>query len=151
MLRQYRAALKTSDQMLDILPENERLLAQKAYIYLQQGNLASAAELQSPLHSRPGSFLFRTQIQQWTYERRYAEAIAAIKAALEAGLDPEADEYDKIMIEASLAWLQQFAGDDAAAKTTWRQVRSESENLLREKQEQLAFELASRIWRKRGS
>ena len=142
-LRQYRAALKTSDQMLDILPENQAALTSRAYIYQEQGNLASADELLSSLHYRPGSYPFLTQIRQWTFERRYAEAIAATKAALEAGLEPEADEYDKIIIEASLAWLQQFAGDDAAAKTTWRQVRSESENLLREKQEQLAFELAS--------
>jgi TolB-like protein/Tfp pilus assembly protein PilF len=143
MLRQYRAALKTSDQVLDILPENQEVLAQKAAIYLEQGNLASAGELLSPLHSRPGFYHFPYQIRQWIYERRYSQAIAAIKAALEAGLDPETDEYDKINLEANLAWLQQFAGDDAAAKATWRQVRSESENLLREKQEQIAFELAS--------
>ena len=143
-LRQYRAALKTSDQVLDILPENQGTLAEKAGIFQEQGNLALAAELLSPLHPRPGSYLFSIQILQWTYERRYAEATAAIKAALEAGLDPETSEYFKINIKASLAWLQQFAGDDSGARATWQQVRRESEDFQRAKGEQwFALELAS--------
>jgi TolB-like protein/Flp pilus assembly protein TadD len=138
-LRQYPAALKACDQILDMLPDDSNTLATKAGIYQAQGNLAAAAALLSPLHPHPGaSYLFRVQIDQWIYERRYAEGIAVLKAAAARPDPARADwdtEGDKIYIKGELAWLQQLAGEAAAAQITWQQVRSASENYRRSKGE----------------
>jgi tetratricopeptide (TPR) repeat protein len=138
-LRQYPAALKACDQILDMLPDDSDTLAAKAGIYQAQGNLAAAAALLSPLHPHPGpSYLFRVQINQWTYERRYAEGIAVLKTAAARPDPARADwdtEGDKIYIKGELAWLQQLAGEAAAAQITWQQVRSASENYRRSKGE----------------
>ena len=138
-LRQYPAALKACDQILDMLPDDSDTLAAKAGIYQAQGNLAAAARLLSPLHPHPGpSYLFRVQINQWTYERRYAEGIAVLKTAAARTGPARADwdsQGDKIYIKGELAWLQQLAGEAAAAQITWQQVRSASENYRRSKGE----------------
>ena len=58
MLRQYPAALKACDQILDILPDNSAALASKASIYQAQGNLAAAAALLSGLPPHPDPYVF---------------------------------------------------------------------------------------------
>jgi tetratricopeptide (TPR) repeat protein len=78
------------------------------------------------------------QINQWTYERRYAEGIAVLKTAAARPDPARADwdtERDKIYIKYELAWFQQLAGEAAAAQITWQQVRSASENYRRSKGE----------------
>ena len=127
-LRQFPAALKACDQILDIIPGNSQALATKAGIYQAQGNLPAAAALLSPLHPETNSSLYRTQIDQLIYERRYANAIAALKSALKDA-DPASSPVD--YLEARLAWLQQLSGDATAARVTWQQVRSEAEDLSR--------------------
>jgi serine/threonine-protein kinase len=127
-LRQFPAALKACDQILDIIPGNSQALATKAGIYQAQGNLPAAAALLSPLHPETNSSLYRTQIDQLIYERRYADAIAALKSALKDA-DPASSPVD--YLEARLAWLQQLSGDATAARVTWQQVRSEAEDLSR--------------------
>jgi regulator of sirC expression with transglutaminase-like and TPR domain len=47
MLRQYPAALKACDQILDMLPDDSNTLASKAHVYQAQGNLAAAAAFAS--------------------------------------------------------------------------------------------------------
>ena len=138
MLRQYPAALKACDQILDILPGNSDALASKASIYQAQGNLAAAAALLSPLAPHPDPYVLRLQIKQWTYERRYAEGIAALQTAVTRP-DLALDEYDKIVIEADLAWFQQLAGEAAAARSTWQHVRVAIEAMLPNKREDFAF------------
>jgi tetratricopeptide (TPR) repeat protein len=143
MLRQYPAALKVCDQILDILPDNSTALAIKVQVYQAQGNLAAAAALLSGLSPHAGQKLFFVQTSQWAYERRYAEGIAALQAAA-ARPDLATTEYDKIFIESNLAWFQQLAGDAAAACSTWQRVRTVIEALRRNKGEDFAFlELAS--------
>jgi TolB-like protein/class 3 adenylate cyclase len=143
MLRQYPSALKVCDQILDILPDNSIALAIKVQVYQAQGNLAAAGPLLSGLSPRPGRYLFYVQIKQWAYERRYAEGVAALQAAV-ATPDLATTEYEKIGIKSRLAWFQQLAGEAAAAQITWRQVRSESEDYHRSNGGDLAlFELAS--------
>jgi len=138
MLRQYPAALKVSDQILDILPGNSTALASKASIYQEQGNLAAAAALLSPLAPHPDPFVLRLQIKQLTYERRYAEGIAALQTAVTRP-DLALTEYDKVAIETALALFQQFAGDAAAARSTWQHVRVAIEAMLPNKRENFAF------------
>ena len=143
MLRQYPAALKVCDQILDILPDNSTALAIKVQVYQAQGNLAAAAALLSGLSPHAGQKLFFAQTNQWAYERRYAEGIAALQAAA-ARPDLATTEYDKIFIESNLAWFQQLAGEAAAARSTWQHVRTGIEALRRNKGEDFAdVELAS--------
>jgi serine/threonine protein kinase/Tfp pilus assembly protein PilF len=146
MLRQYPSALKVCDQILDILPDNSTALAIKVQVYQAQGNLAAAAALLAGLSGLPSHAdqkLFLVQTNQWAYERRYAEGIAALQAAA-ARPDLATTEYDKIFIESNLAWFQQLAGEAAAARSTWQHVRTGIEALRGNKGEDLAFlELAS--------
>jgi TolB-like protein/Flp pilus assembly protein TadD len=145
-LRQYPAALKACDQVLDILPDNSDALAGKVSIYQAQGNLAAAAALLPPLYPHPGSYLFRVQMFQWNYERRYAEGIAALKTAIARPdlTGTPNGELDNITIKFYLAWFEQLAGETAAAQLTWQQVRKDSENFSRNKgDERATLELAS--------
>ena len=143
MLRQYPAALKVCDQILDILPDNSTALAIKVQVYQAQGNLAAAAALLSGLSPHAGQKLFSVQTNQWAYERRYTEGIAGLQAAA-ARPDLATTEYDKIFIESNLAWFQQLAGEAAAACSTWQHVRTGMEALRRNKGEEFGFlELAS--------
>jgi TolB-like protein/class 3 adenylate cyclase len=126
LLGQFPAALKAYDQVLDIIPDNADALASKAGIYQAQGKLEAAGALLGPLHPPASSVLFSAQIEQWIYQRRYADAINALTTVASTP-DPSLTEWDKIHHEASLAWLQQLSGEVAAARITWQHVRVELE------------------------
>src|SRR5262249_17480750 len=98
------------------------------------GNLPAAAELLASLHPGPDtdSYLFLAQIEQWIYERRYADAIVALKTAV---AKPDADRRRRVGNMQRLARLQEHAGDSSAAHATWQEVRSEAEDLRRIKGE----------------
>ena len=81
--------------------------------YQEQGKLAAAAALLSPLAPHPDPFVLRLQIKQLTYERRYAEGIAALRTAVTRP-DLALTEYDKVAIETALALFQQFTSATAA-------------------------------------
>jgi TolB-like protein/Flp pilus assembly protein TadD len=123
--REYSAALKACNEILDIIPDNEKALSTKIQIYQAQGDLAASAALLPPLPQNTQRELFVAQIDQWTYERRYRDAITALKAALDNPQRTQPTWY----YEAALASSQQLSGDAAAAKLAWQQVRTEVENL----------------------
>ena len=50
MLRQFPAALKLYDRVLDITPNDPDVMASKASIYQAQGNLQEAARLLSEIN-----------------------------------------------------------------------------------------------------
>jgi tetratricopeptide (TPR) repeat protein len=137
-LRQYRMALKACDQILDIIPDNADSLALKAEIHQAEGNLPAAAAILSQLHPEPISSLYGAQIEQAIYERRYAQAIAALKMQI-AKPDPAAIEWN-LRNKAQLAWLEELSGDTAAAHLIWQQVRSEVEASHLIKGENFAFD-----------
>src|SRR6266536_4946026 len=138
-LRQYSAALKTYDRMLEISPDNGDALANKAGIYQAQGNLSAAAILLSRLRPEPETKAFYTQIAQWTYERRYNDAIAALKAVIGRNDRPLAGGLETYYTY-TLAPLQQFSGDTAAARATWQQVQTKVEKLRSSKREDFGWE-----------
>ena len=157
-VRQYSAALKVYDQVLDIIPGNPDALAGKIGIYQAQGNLPAAAALLSPLplpypEGSNWPFLWDVQINQWTYERRYADAITALKTAL-AKLDGDKakavplsppETMSSIALEWRLAWFQQLSGDIAAAHVMWQRVLVDAKAARRiiEQENWTTFELAS--------
>jgi TolB-like protein/class 3 adenylate cyclase/Flp pilus assembly protein TadD len=138
-LNQYSAALKGYDRILELSPDNPAALASKAGIYQAKGDLPAAATLISRIHLDSSSDLFRVQIQQWMYERRYTEAIEALEKAI-ASHDPPLRDWQKISYLSAIARLQQFSGDMAHARETWQQVKTEVEKLRATKGEKFGLE-----------
>jgi tetratricopeptide (TPR) repeat protein len=129
-MRQYQAAIKVDNRVLDIIPGDVSTLTDKAFIYQLQGDLPAAAELLAPLHLDMNSPFFLTQLDQWIYERRYANAIQALETQV-TNPQPGARLSDNIYYKAQLAWLKQLSGDTGSAGTTWQQLRSDLEGLYR--------------------
>src|SRR5439155_1224997 len=75
MLRQFPAALKLCDRVLDIMPNDPDVMAKKASEYQVQGNLQEAAKLLSGINEQtPNEDTFRIKIIQLRLERNYGEA-----------------------------------------------------------------------------
>ena len=127
-LRQYPAVLNLCDQVLEISPGNLVASAIKAYSYQDEGNLPEAATLLSRLHLEPDSEDFPIQVDQWRYERHYADALAVLKAAIE-GRDRPLRNWQKAYYTHALGLLQQFSGDAVGARATWQRVENDSEEL----------------------
>jgi TolB-like protein/cytochrome c-type biogenesis protein CcmH/NrfG len=127
-MRRYAEALRTYNRLLDMIHDEPHALASKIKIYQDEGDLAAAAAMLAPLRPAMTSDVFEAQIDQWTYERRYADAIATLKSALEKP-DPAATDWDRMTLEARLAWLQQVSGGISTARDTWKDIRSKLEQL----------------------
>jgi TolB-like protein/Flp pilus assembly protein TadD len=135
-LRHFPEALRKLDQVLNIIPDDVDILAEKAGIAQAQGDLLRAAALLAPL--RPTADLNRaleTQVYQGILERHPAPIILRLKEILTKP-DP-ALGYFNGELRFWLGWAQEVAGDHATAHETWRQARSELESLLKEQPENL--------------
>jgi serine/threonine protein kinase/Tfp pilus assembly protein PilF len=142
-LRRFPEALRKSDQVLNIIPDDVDTLAGKASIAQAQGDLPLAAALLAPL--RPGPDLpvaLEEQVYQAILERRPAAMITRLQEVL-AKPDP-ALGYTNGELRFWLGWAQDVGGDHAAAQETWRPARSELETFLKEQPEnfQLIGDLA---------
>jgi len=142
-LRRFPEALRKSDQVLNIIPDDVDTLAGKASIAQAQGDLPLAAALLAPL--RPGPDLpvaLEEQVYQAILERRPAAMITRLQEVL-AKPDP-ALGYTNGELRFWLGWAQDVGGDHTAAQETWRQARSELETFLKEQPEnfQLIGDLA---------
>jgi serine/threonine protein kinase/Tfp pilus assembly protein PilF len=129
-LRRFPEALRKFDEVLDIMPDDQDILVQKAAVEQAQGNLQRASSLLAPLHLADNSEKFETQVYQAILERRTAQVIPRFKEIL-AKPDPAAGFYNGEM-RFWLGWAQEVAGDHQAAKESWRQARSELEPFLKE-------------------
>ena len=83
-LRQFPAALKLYDRVLDIMPNDPDVMASKARIYQAQGNLPEAARLLSEINWQTPSMGIPSgiKITQLRLERNYGEAIRLLQARL---------------------------------------------------------------------
>jgi tetratricopeptide (TPR) repeat protein len=133
-LRQYPAALNLCDQVLEISPGNSVASAIKARVYQAEGNLPAAATLLSSLHLEPDHEDFPLQIDQWIYERRYAEALAVLKNAIDRR-DRPLRSWQKEYYNRAFGLLQRFSGDADGARSTWQRIENESEELSRSTKE----------------
>ena len=131
MLRQFPAALKLYDRVLDITPNDPDVMAAKASIYQAQGNLQEAARLLSGINwQTPDGDTFVIKIIQLRLERNYGEAIRLLQARLaQFHFD---SEYDKGRDQVKLALTQRLAGDTAGAKVTAEQARNTLEQLYKD-------------------
>ena len=83
VLRQFPAALKLYDRVLDITPNDPDVMAAKASIYQAQGNLQEAARFLSGINEQtPSEDTFEIKITQLRLERNYGEAIRLLQARL---------------------------------------------------------------------
>jgi adenylate cyclase len=136
--RRFPEALRKLDQVLNIIPEDPDTLNLKANIAQAEGDLPRAAAILAPL--RPGADLtqaLETQVYQAILERRPAQIIPRLKEILTKP-DP-ALGYINGELRFWLGWVQELAGDHAAAQESWRQARSELESFLPEQPENNAL------------
>ena len=81
MLRQFPAALKLYDRVLDITPNDPDAMAAKASIYQAQGNLEEAAKVLSEVNAQtPNSDTFRIKMTQLRLEHNHGEAVQLLQA-----------------------------------------------------------------------
>ena len=133
-LRRFPQALRQLDQVLNITPDDVSILAMKASIAQAEGDLPRAAALlASPQPNADDSSTLSVRIYQAILERNPARIIPRVKEEL-ARLDQGSD-FHKGDRRFFLGWLQELAGDHAAARTTWREARSELEFFLNEQPE----------------
>jgi TolB-like protein/Flp pilus assembly protein TadD len=123
MLRQFPAALKLYDRVLDITPNDPDIIGAKAAVYQAQGNLQEAAKFLLEINwQTPAYDTFGHKISQLRLERNYGEAIRLTQARL-AKFNFESED-NKAEIQNFLAAMQRFAGDTAGAKATAEQARN---------------------------
>jgi tetratricopeptide (TPR) repeat protein len=134
ILRRFPEALRKLDQVLDIVPDDVNILAEKAAIAQAEGDLPRASALLAPLHpNADDTIALGTQVYQAILERRPAQIIPRLKEIL-AKPDP-ALGYFNDELRFWLGWAQEVAGDHAAAQESWQQARSELEPFLKEQPE----------------
>ena len=119
MLRQFPAALKTYDRILDILPNDPDTVASEAAIYQAEGNLEQAGKLLASLNTQSLSSL-ATKINQLFLERHFDEAIRLIHSRLTESRD--LSDLEKLMGQVQLVGAQEWAGDIAGARATAQQL-----------------------------
>src|SRR5262245_58162623 len=110
-LRQFPAALKLCDRVLDIKPNDPDVMAMKARIYQALGNLEEAARLLSGINETSSGGAFETKTTQLEFERNYAELLQLqqARAAREGSVGGD---------QSNLAIYQWMAGDTAGARVT---------------------------------
>jgi tetratricopeptide (TPR) repeat protein len=137
-MRRFPDAERKLDQILNITPDDVDTLTQKAGIAQAQGDLPRAAALLTPLH--PGAddaAALETQVYQAILERHTAEIVPRLKEIL-VKPDPALGFFIG-ELRFWLGWAEEVAGDDAAAKETWRQARTELEPFLKEQPDNYAL------------
>jgi TolB-like protein/Flp pilus assembly protein TadD len=121
MLRQFPAALKTYDRVLDILPNDPDTVASEAKIYQAEGNLEQAGKLLAGVNAQTHSFpVVGTKVNQLFLERHCDEAIRWIQSRLTESRDMP--DIERLFDQGSLVIAQECAGDLAGARATAQQM-----------------------------
>jgi TolB-like protein/predicted Zn-dependent protease len=130
MLRQFPAALKTFDRLLDIVPNEPTAVAFEARIYQAEGNLEQAGKLLVGVNGQTPSFMaFLTKTNQLFLERHFDEAIRLIHSRLTEYRD--LSDIERLFDQFLLVLAQENAGDIAGARGTAQQVLGPLETLCR--------------------
>jgi len=121
-LRRFPEAVQKLDRILDIVPGDIDALVEKGAIAQAEGDLPRAAALLAPLHPDAGDpTAWETLAYQAILERRPAQIIPRLKEIL-ARPDP-ALGYLNGELRFWLGWVQEAAGDEAAAQETLQEAR----------------------------
>jgi serine/threonine-protein kinase len=120
-LRQFPAALKTYDRVLDIVPNDPNTVASEARVYQAEGNLEQAGKLLAGINQQTHSFpVLGTKINQLILERHCDEAIRWIRNRLTESRD--VPDIEKLFNQGFLLGAQECAGDVAGARATAQQM-----------------------------
>jgi tetratricopeptide (TPR) repeat protein len=120
-LRQFPAALKTYDRVLDLVPNDLDTIASEATIYQAQGNLEQAGKLLAVVNAQtPSLNAFLPKINQLFLERHFDEAIRLIHSRLTEFRD--LPDFERLFEPVFLVLAQQCAGDIAGARVTAQQM-----------------------------
>jgi tetratricopeptide (TPR) repeat protein len=131
MLRQFPAALKLYDRVLDITPNDLDVMAAKAGICQAQGNLQEAASYLLEINEQtPSEGTLEIKSTQLRLERNYDEAVRLLQARL--AQFHFGSQSDKCLNQVRLAMVQRLAGDTAGAKFTAGAARNTLEQLYRD-------------------
>jgi len=130
-LRQFPTALKLLDRVLDIMPNDQDVMAKKARIYQAQGNLQEAARYLLQINwQTPDEDAIGIKITQLRLERNYAEAVQLLQHRL--GQFHYGSQWDKSVDQVELAFLEHLGGNTTGAKVTAEQARNSLEQSHRE-------------------
>jgi TolB-like protein/Tfp pilus assembly protein PilF len=141
VLRQFPAALKLWDRVLDIKPNDPDVMAVKASIYQAQGNLEAAAKVLSEVNAQtPNADTFRIKMTQLRLERNHSEAVRLLQARQTQF--HFTSEFDKGINQLLLASTQRLNGDSAGAKVTAAQARNTLEPLCKNQLDNALFAAA---------
>jgi tetratricopeptide (TPR) repeat protein len=128
MLRQFPAALKTYDRMLDIVPNDPDTLASEAKIYQAEGDLEQAGKLLAGVNAQtPSVNAFVTKINQLFLERHFDEAIGLIHNRLTEFRD--LSDIERLFSRFFLVLGQQYAGDLVGARASAQQMLASLETI----------------------
>ncbi len=130
MVRQFPAARKLYDRVLDIVPNDPDSMADKAAMYQAEGNLQEAAKLLANVNAEtPSVTAFGTKIIQLTLERNLSEAVRLLQTRQAQFHFPS--ESERVTFKLFLAMTQRLAGDTAGTKASAEQVRNTLEPLYK--------------------
>ncbi len=128
MLRQFPAALKSYDRVLDIVPNDPDTLASEAKIYQAEGNLEQAGKLLAAVNAQtPSINAFLTKENQLFLERHFDEAIRLIHNRLTENRD--LPDIERLFNPFFLLLAQAYAGDIVGARATAQQMLGPLETL----------------------
>ena len=128
MLRQFPAALKTYDRVLDIVPNDPDTVASEARIYQAEGNLKQAGKLLTGVNAQtPSINAYLTKKDQLILERHFDEAIRLIHDRLNEFRD--LPEIERLFNPFFLALAQKYAGDIVGARASAQQILGSLETL----------------------
>ncbi len=128
MLRQFPAALKTYDRVLDLVPNDPDTLASEAAIYQAEGNLEQAGKLLASVNAQtPSLTAFLPKVNQLFLERHFDEAIRLIHSRLTESRD--LSEFERLFEPLFLVIAQKYAGDVSGARAIAQQMLSPLETV----------------------
>jgi len=141
MLRQFPAALKTYDRVLDIVPNDPDTVASEAKIYQAEGNLEQAGKLLAGVNAQTPSFnAFVAKMNQLLLERHFDEAIRLIHDRLTESRD--LSDIERLFNPFFLVVAQECAGDIAGARATAQQLLRPLETLCQKAPDNPSFAAA---------
>ena len=127
-LRQFPAALKTYDRLLDIVPNDSDTVAFEARIYQAEGNLEQAGKLLVGVNAQTPSFIaFQSKMDQLLLERHFDDAIRLIHSRLTESRD--LSDIERLFNPFFMVLAQEYAGDIAGARATAQQMLRPLETL----------------------
>jgi TolB-like protein/regulator of sirC expression with transglutaminase-like and TPR domain len=146
MLRQFPAALKIYDRLLDIVPNDPDTLASEAKIYQAEGNLEQAGKLLAGVNAQtPSINAFLTKGNQLFLERHFDEAIRLIHNRLTEYRD--LPDFERLFNPFFLLLAQDYAGDILGARATAQQMLGPLETLCQKDPDNPTFAYALSLTR----